>query len=210
MSYRDESSEGGIQEPGTRVDLASLTRRNLARCVESRLHRGGWGNPDVLLVRVGDRTVVVKDYAPRRAWVRATLGRFITAREQRVYRRLAGLESVPRLLGKLDELAFILEYRPGRSLTRSLAGSLPAGFVAELERSVAAMHERGVVHLDLRHRSNVLAGEDGHPVLIDFASAICFRPGSLAGRWIRPALVRLDQRALHKWRERLGPGLTLR
>ena len=46
------------------------------------------------------------------------------------------------------------------------------------------MHRRGVAHLDLRHRSNVLVGENGDPILIDFGSAITFHPGGLLGRWL--------------------------
>lgn len=191
-------------EPARTPEPLSLARADLTDQVEQTLHRGGWGNPDLLLVRVAGRRVVVKDFAPRRAWIRLTLGRWMTAREQRAYRRLAGIEIVPSLLCPLDDLAFVLEYRPGDMLTRSLAGSLPAGFLAELEHAVSTMHARGVVHLDLRHRSNILAGADGHPVVLDFASSICFEPGGLLMRWLMPCLTWIDWRALRKWREKLG------
>jgi hypothetical protein len=68
------------------------------------------------------------------------------------------------------------------------------------------MHRRGVVHLDLRHRSNVMVGEGGEPILIDFGSAFCCRPGGLAARLLLPLLARLDLLALAKWRSRLAPG----
>ena len=67
------------------------------------------------------------------------------------------------------------------------------------------MHARGVAHLDLRHRSNVMVDEQGRPVLIDFASAVCFRPGSLLARLLLPRLASVDLGALQKWRERLVP-----
>ena len=67
----------------------------------------------------------------------------------------------------------------------------------------AEMHRRGVVHLDLRHRSNILAGEDGHPVLIDFASALRFDASKPWGRAACAALGTIDRRALDKWRVRL-------
>jgi hypothetical protein len=65
-----------------------------------------------------------------------------------------------------------------------------------------------VVHLDLRHRSNVLLGDDGHPVLLDFATALHLRPERLAGRLLLPVLRRFDRGAVDKWRDRLasGPG----
>jgi RIO-like serine/threonine protein kinase len=173
--------------------------------VECVLHRGGWGNPDVLLARVDGVRVVVKDFAPRSVWVRTAFGRWLNAREQRALRRLAELETVPALLGALDAHAFVLAYRPGRMLSRSLAGTLRPGFVGELERAVSEMHSRGVVHLDLRHRGNALVGADGRPVLLDFASAICFRPGGPGARWLLPLLACIDRRAVEKWRVRLEP-----
>jgi RIO-like serine/threonine protein kinase len=169
------------------------------------LHRGGWGNPDVLLVGHAGRRVVVKDYAPRAAWVRSTLGRWLIAREARVYERLRGAPGVPELLERLDALALVIEYRPGQPLSRQLAASLPASFVPELERRVEAMHRRGVVHLDLRHRGNVLAAADGEPVLLDFASAIRLSPERAPARWLLAGLARIDRRALDKWRDRLRP-----
>jgi serine/threonine protein kinase len=159
----------------------------------------------VLLARDAERLVVVKDFGPRSGLVRRLLGPWITGREMRAYRLLAGVSAVPRLLGCLDELALVLEYRPGTLLSRSLRGKLPPGFMGELRDAVGAMHARGVVHLDLRHRSNVLAGEDGRPVVIDFASALCFRPGGLAARLLLPWLARIDRGALRKWEQRIEP-----
>ena len=73
------------------------------------------------------------DFAPRHRLVRATLGRWLMARERRAYGWLAGLDPVPRLIGAVDELAIVIEYRPGRPLARSLAASLPSRFLADLE-----------------------------------------------------------------------------
>ena len=170
------------------------------------LHAGGAGNPDVLLVEgegPGDPPLVVKDYAPRARWVRRGLAPWLLRREARAYQRLEGVEAVPRLLGCVDKLALVFEYRPGVLLSRSLRGTLPDAFLPELEAAVAEIHRRGVVHLDLRHRSNILAGEDGHPVLIDFASALRFDATKPWGRAACGVLGAFDRRALEKWRVRL-------
>jgi RIO-like serine/threonine protein kinase len=161
----------------------------------------------VRLVATAQGPVVVKDFAPRARWLRATLGRWLVARELRAYRALAGHPSVPRLVGRMGPFAFAVEHRPGRRLSRARAGELPPDFVDRLEQAVRAMHARGVVHLDLRHRSNVLADASGAPVLIDFASAVCLRPGRWPDRWLLRALARLDEAALAKWRAKLAqPG----
>jgi hypothetical protein len=180
-------------------------RAELAGCTVAVLHHGNRRNPDVLLVDRPEGRIVVKDFAARGPWVRATLGPWITSREVRAYRRLQGHPAVPRYLGRIDRLAFAVEFRPGRRMSRKLAGTVPDAFADEVGRAVRSVHERGVVHLDLRHRSNVMVGKDGHPVLIDFASSICFRPGSWAARILLPWLARIDLRAVEKWRKRLIP-----
>lgn len=181
-----------------------ISRADLADCTKSILNRGNIRNPDVLLVELDGRRAVVKDFAPREAWVRRTIGRWITAREVRAWRTLDGLPSVPRFLGTIDALAFAVEYRPGERMSRKLAGRVPPDFLERLESALRDMHARGVAHLDLRHRSNVLMDADGEPVLIDFGSAWVFRPGGLLARWLLPLLIRIDLAALEKWRSRLA------
>jgi predicted Ser/Thr protein kinase len=193
-----------MKEVETTRSVAGLDRETLARSTERVLNRGRWGNPDVLLVGLPEGSVVVKDFAPRRAWLRRTFGRWLMAREARAYRRLVDVAAVPRLLGRLDADAIVIEYRPGVLLSRSLAGTLPREFLPELETAIDSMHRRGVVHLDLRHRSNILAGDDGHPIVLDFASAIRFDPTRRRGRLGIRLLGWIDRRALEKWRVRLG------
>ncbi len=179
-----------------------LSREKLAGKRVRVLSRGGLRNADVFLMRHGEGVCVVKDFAARGPWVRR-IAPWLIRREVRAYRQLAGHPAVPGILGQLDELAFALEYRPGRVLGPALASRVPPTFIDDLRAAVAAMHARGVVHLDLRHRSNALAAEDGEPVLIDFASAQCFRPGSLAARWLLPLLAWIDRRAIDKWERQL-------
>jgi serine/threonine protein kinase len=185
------------------VSPAGLERKELERRTRRVLNRGGWGNPDVLLVDAPSGPVVVKDFSPRHALVRRLLGPWLIAREARAYRRLAGLSSVPSLIGRLDAEALVLEYRPGVLLSRSLRGRVRPGFLAELEAAVDEMHSRGIIHLDLRHRSNILAGDDGHPVLLDFASALRCDPSTRVGRLLLRGLAWIDRRALEKWHVRL-------
>lgn len=169
------------------------------------LSHGGRGNPDVLLVEAGDGWVVVKDFGPRSPWVRRWLGPWLLRREVRAYGRLSGMASVPRCLGWLDRSAIVLEHRPGRPLSRSLAGRVAPDFLPRLETVVETMHRRGVVHLDLRHRSNVLADAEGQPIVLDFASALFFDPERTLGRLAVRLLGAIDRRAIAKWRVRLDP-----
>jgi len=166
--------------------------------------------PDVVLVDTARGPAVVKDYAPRSPLVRHTLGPWLAARERRSFAALASMDAVPGLLGAIDDLAFAVEFRTGEPLSRAQARRVGpravSRFLAVLEATIAQMHERGVVHFDLRHRDNVLMDRSARPVLLDFGTAVRFRPGSVAYRWIRPSLLVYDQRALAKWQARLGPG----
>lgn len=185
-----------------------MTRADLAARTRAVLHRGRARNPDVLLVDTARGPVVVKDFAPRGWLVRATLGRWLTRRESRAYRRLAGHPAVPQWIGRIDALAFAVEYRPGRRMSRRLAGTLPSGFADRLDAAVREMHARGLVHLDLRHRSNVLVDERGEPVLIDFASAIRVPIRGPLAPLARAVFGRFDRDAVEKWRQRVEPGRT--
>jgi hypothetical protein len=184
-----------------------ITREDVLLRTRDVLHRGRSRNPDVLLVDAPAGAVVVKDFAPRGRVVRALLGPWLIEREIRAYERLDGHPAVPRLLGRVDALAFAVEYRPGRRMSRRLAGEIP-GFVDRLAAAVRAMHERGVVHLDLRHRSNVLVDANGDPVLIDFASSLLLPARGRLGTALVAAFGRFDWRAVEKWRQRIEPAST--
>jgi hypothetical protein len=186
----------------------AISREELGRHTTAVLNRGNLRNPDVLLVEVGGRRLVVKDFSPRGFCVRTTIGRWITAREVRALRALDGMPAVPRYLGSIDSLAFAVEYRPGQRMSRKLAGRVPPEFLERLEAALRDMHRRGVAHLDLRHRSNVMVDDDGAPILIDFGSALTFKPGGLLARWLLPLLGRIDLTALEKWRSRLSPAAS--
>jgi hypothetical protein len=183
---------------------AGLTRANLAERSLVCLERGGWLSPDVWLAESSSGRVVVKDFAGRGRLVRATLGPWLVRHECRIHRRLASHPAVPRLLGRVDGLAFVLEHRPGVRFSRRRPWTFTPEFGDRLDACVRELHALGVVHLDLRHRSNVRAALDGAPVLIDFGSALGFRPGGIAQRLLLPLLGWVDRRAVRKWRRRLS------
>ncbi len=162
----------------------------------------------MLLVEAEGGPAVVKDYAPRHPWVRRTLGRWLIRRELRAYRALEGHPAVPPLLGPLDDLALAVVHRGGPRFSLRRPWTFCPAFADALHEAICELHARGVVHLDLRHRSNVRADMAGRPVLIDFGSAITFRPGGIGARWLLPALAVLDRYAVWKWRGRMRVAAT--
>lgn len=190
-------SETAPTQPMHETPQRALLLSRVARV----LNRGNFGNPDVFLVSHEGREWVLKDYAPRSWWIRNTVGRVVTTLESRAWRALAGHPNVPRFVARVDAFALLVEYRPGRKVSGKRP--VPPGFLAELERSIDELHRRGVVHLDLSHRSNVLVDDAGRPVLIDFGSALTLRPGGLLAGCLMPWLTRADRRALAKWKRKL-------
>jgi hypothetical protein len=161
------------------------------------LNRGGALNPDVLLIERADgERLVVKDYAPRPAWVRRLVAPGLVRRELGLLERAAGVSGVPYPRGRIDALAFAMDYLDGLPLRRRTHGArLSAGFFDELQAILDALAQRGLVYLDLSSPSNVLELADGHPALVDLASA--FRlpfAGGLRRRLERRALAKLRRR----------------
>jgi tRNA A-37 threonylcarbamoyl transferase component Bud32 len=76
-----------------------------------------------------------------------------------------------------------------------------------LARLLAAIHARGVAHIDLRKRDNILVQADGTPCIIDFNASFCFEPATLGARLLFPLLRRIDDSAVLKWKSRLAPEL---
>ena len=98
------------------------------------------------------------------------VGRFNRDHEEAVYRCLAGVEGVPRWLGRVGELGYAIEHIRGRPLDHPPAP--PPGFFDRLRRIFDAIHARGVAYGDANKRSNILIAPDGGPFLIDYQLAL--------------------------------------
>jgi predicted Ser/Thr protein kinase len=170
------------------------------------LKRGPWGKADILALGETGTEMILKDFSDKSRLVRWFGGRQLR-HERRALRRLAGLQGIPAVLGALPPCGLLLEPMPGSPITRwrrrPVAEILP--MLDRLEALVARIHERGIAHLDLRKRDNILVSDDGRPGVIDFNASVLFRPGSLASRIVFPWLRRVDHAALLKWRSLLLP-----
>jgi serine/threonine protein kinase len=170
------------------------------------LKRGGPTKADVVILEAGAGPMVVKDFGGKAGWVRAA-GRLQIARECAAYRWLGPMPGVPVLVGRVDAHALALEKVEGDQLAdvRERPGvARPA--LARLRAHIDAIHAKGLAHLDLRGRENVLLRPDGEVVLVDFAGAVWLRPGGLLHRWLFPWMAWTDEAAYLKWKEMLTPG----
>ncbi|MBN2492095.1 MAG: hypothetical protein JXQ29_14710 [Planctomycetes bacterium] len=175
----------------------------LAACTRTFLRRRTWLNPDLRLIEWEGRLAVAKDWASAPLVLRL-YGRWCLGREWRLLRRIEGLGGVPRPLARRRD-AIVLSFCAGVPLSGRMAGDLPAGFFDDLDRLVAAIHARGVVHLDLRQRRNILLGEDGRPRLLDFGAGVDVGRWGRLGRIGLGWLERVDRLALLKLKGKYAP-----
>ncbi len=147
------------------------------------------------------------------------LGRLLAAREQWFMARLAGIQGIPVGLGPV--------FVDGRPLPNAVAHEWIAGHaLAEGERVddrffpmltviLEAVHRRGVAHVDLHKRENLLVDDAGRPHLIDYQISFGLPTGGVSAFFLG-GLLRLLQRCdeyhLLKHRVKHRPdqiGLTL-
>jgi hypothetical protein len=178
-------------------------RERLEAATTSLIQAGSATKAAIRVCESDGRRFVVKDVRGMHPLVRWLYGRRVLAREERALRALAGVEGVPALLGRIDPDALALEFIAAEPMRRDLEPDRLRRACARLRERIERLHERGVVHLDLRQKRNVLVDATGEVFLVDFQSAWLLAPG---GFWLR-LLAPLDRSAELKFRSRYAPEL---
>ncbi len=135
------------------------------------------------------------------------VGKFLCRREMRMYRALADLSNVPRLIGRAGPTGFVHAYAPGRPLSRDLP--IPDNFFDDLWTLIREIHRRDIAYVDTNKPQNILHGADGRPHLIDFQISFDLRDfgNSFITRWLLRRLQREDFYHLLKHKKSLRPDL---
>jgi hypothetical protein len=183
-------------------------KREDFRNPESMSKGNAFGKPDLSKIEVEGRTLMVKDVGRKSFPVRWSLGLWLIHKEWKIYSRLVGVEGIPMPIKRIDRLAFAMEYVPARPIERG--EPLPDSFFKDLERILKELHARGVVHMDLRHKGNILVSEHGKPILIDFNSSFSFHEKGLLRRFLFPLLRWVDYGGLLKLKQRVSPSSMTR
>lgn len=187
-------------------DWKNLTREDIEKGYVRRLNKNFSGKPDIRLVEINGHRAVHKDIGEKRSLLRHTFGSWLINREYRIYRRLGGCSGVPRLHSRPDRWSILVEYIEGDSLKRGDPRLHDTTFFYRLYGLVEAIHARGVVHLDLRHRGNIMITDDGEPYVIDFNGSF-YLGGNALGRRLLPWLKKVDSFGLMKLKQRVAPNL---
>jgi serine/threonine protein kinase len=169
------------------------------------LVKGSFGKPDLNRVEVEGHTLMVKDVRRKNLFFRWTLGLWLIHKEWKIYSRLKGVHGVPQGVERIDRFAFVMEFVPGRPIQRE--ETLQPSFFSHLEQVLREVHKRGVVHLDLRHKGNILISDWGEPFLIDFNSSFSFKEKGFFRGLLFPILRWVDYGGLLKLKQRVSPSL---
>lgn len=157
--------------------------------------------PRVHLIAREGCAVVEKTYREARLPVRL-LGTVLIAWERFIYSRLAGMEGIPGLMPSPDRLTLTTRFMGGTNLKE--ADRIPGmPYFDSLKRLITAMHQRGVIHLDLRNRRNYGIDDEGRPYLVDFATCL-YIPWNTK---VRKVLEAIDWMGFAKVKRKLQPGL---
>lgn len=138
--------------------------------------------PDVHLIQRDGKDLVEKTYRRRSGPVRLA-GRFLVLWETFIYSKLRGIKGIPELSESHDPYTLTTVFMGGKNM-RKKAQVSDETYFARLEDIIRQMHERGVIHLDMRNRRNYGLDEKGMPYLVDFASSLYFPFGGILKKWL--------------------------
>lgn len=188
--------------------IKSLSRTQIEGNTARYYRTAGGTRPDLRVVEVDGREVVVKDFKSSDFLFRLIVGPILIRREFGAMRNLLGVKGIPQLVGKMDRYALVMEHIAGESLEKLDRGRLGNEFYTRLREVIDDMHAHGVAHCDLRSRGNVMLGEDGSPYVVDFAACVYRGRGiNPFTRWLFKQFVRADNNAVLLIKKRLSPEL---
>jgi len=183
--------------------LPEWPRSQLDSCHQQLLSRGSRWKPAVLrAVHSNGQVRIVKD-CQAVPFLTRFAARYLMGRERRIMRKLEGMPGFPTVMEIVDRNAFTMVEMRGKPLEPDIFKLAPRRIADALLSMATAMNDRGVFHLDLRQRQNILLGQGLEVAIIDFGAA--WAPNPVA-RWLFGGLLRnVDRSAALKYLARFAP-----
>lgn len=182
-----------------------MNRLELENSKKRAIHVGRGFQSSVWEVEWQGERAAVKDFGATPFWFKTLVAPFLVSREVRALRHLNGTRGVPRFFGKVDRLAFAIEFIEGKPLAQFHPGEVSAAQIEKIAAAIARIHEKGVAHGDLKRRSNLIIAPDGEVWILDFAAAIIAR-GPISKKLMR-AVAEVDEKSLPRLKKLVAPEL---
>lgn len=125
--------------------------------------------------------------------------------EYAVYKKLENFSAVPKCYGLIDNQYLVLQYIHGLPIRQGRPQD-EAQYFEQMFQAIARMHERGVAHMDLKKKDNLLVVDGNEPCVIDFGTAVIYQPGfHPLNHWRYKLAIRFDYNAWvkHKYHDRM-------
>jgi serine/threonine protein kinase len=159
--------------------------------------------PDILILEREGERLVAKDFRNKNFFARCLWGPLNLRYEKFILDRLDGVSDIPRVIGFEDCNCLLLSWLDGEGI-KARSQQLDEEFFPRLFAIIEALHERGVLHLDLGHKSNIMVDAAGRPKVIDFNISLYLPPY----RWLRPLftlLARIDHYSVLRLKVKYRP-----
>jgi predicted Ser/Thr protein kinase len=100
-------------------------------------------------------------------------------RENSAYQRMHGVVGVPASYGFLDKQFLVMEFIDGIAYRQAKWPNEEdrTAWFDQLLSIIQTFHARGVSHGDLKSKTNLIAGVDGKPYIIDFGTTFIHKDG---------------------------------
>lgn len=139
----------------------------------SLIHEGQFANAAVFRYKDGKiLDLTIKDFSGSPWIIRNTLGKIFVNVEGYTMLKLSNNPSVTENVVFLSPYTVAFKFIEGKALKEFHEGDISKDFFLTLEKNVKEMHEKDVVHLDLRNLGNIIMGKEGYPYIIDFQSCV--------------------------------------
>ncbi len=96
--------------------------------------------------------------------------------EYAVYKKMYGMQGIPRCYGFYRERFLVLEYIQSQTLRQTELKNREY-FYKKLFSILEALHSRNIAHADLKRKDNILVVNGCEPVLVDFGAASILKSG---------------------------------
>ena len=162
--------------------------------------------PDVIVAESYGRFVVAKDFRNKPWIIRSFWGPLNIMYEKFILQKLDGVSGIPTFIGLEDYGCMLISFIDGDEIKKA-EHQLAPGYFDNLLQIASDIHARGVLHLDLGHKTNVMVKQDGSPAIIDFNTSL-YLPRNIVFSPLLRLLAKIDELSILRLKIRFTPENT--
>ncbi len=191
-----------IEEQGRKLVRLLGKEWNIHRIIATRKSM----KPDILIAENDGEFIVAKDFRNKIWLARSFWGPLNIMYEKFILQKLKGITGIPEFIGLEDYNCLLLSYIDGDIIKKSCQNIAP-GYFDRIFNIVEEIHARGVLHLDLGHKSNIMVRKNGNPAIIDFNTSIYLPLNSFFSPILR-LLSKIDTTSIMRLKVKFRPQET--